>query len=290
MQDWMQQMRDLAGRQPRRYPSLEAAAKRMREENAFLSEEQALHLTVHGVNRNEDGSYSWKFDNYTRTLRALPLRRGGHARALAAHRLPGAAGARRRLVGGRPGRGRPHGACSRTRARSRSRRPATGCTTTSSTRSWRRCAASSPSESRRPGPDPLRGRGPARGRQARRPALGADAGRARAGRSLGALAAQGHAAAARAPPRPRRLGARRAREARGRARGAREAVPRARRHEALLGAGARADRGPNAAASRTRSATRARTARIARARQARAHALARARAPRAPAPRSRSSW
>jgi pimeloyl-ACP methyl ester carboxylesterase len=68
MHDWIRQMRDLAGRQPRRYPSLEAAAKRMREENSFLSEEQALHLTAHGVNRNEDGSFSWKFDNYTRTF------------------------------------------------------------------------------------------------------------------------------------------------------------------------------------------------------------------------------
>jgi pimeloyl-ACP methyl ester carboxylesterase len=68
MHDWIRQMRDLAGRQPRRYPSLEAAAKRMREENSFLSEEQALHLTVHGVNRNEDGTYSWKFDNYVRAF------------------------------------------------------------------------------------------------------------------------------------------------------------------------------------------------------------------------------
>jgi len=68
MHDWIRQMRDLAGRQPRRYPSLEAAAERMRAENSFLSEEQALHLTAHGVNRNEDGSFSWKFDNYTRTF------------------------------------------------------------------------------------------------------------------------------------------------------------------------------------------------------------------------------
>jgi pimeloyl-ACP methyl ester carboxylesterase len=68
MHDWIRQMRDLAGRQPRRYPSLAAAAERMRAENSFLSEEQALHLTAHGVNRNEDGSYSWKFDNYTRTF------------------------------------------------------------------------------------------------------------------------------------------------------------------------------------------------------------------------------
>ncbi|HEV2300452.1 MAG TPA: alpha/beta hydrolase, partial [Stellaceae bacterium] len=31
-----------------------------------LSAEQARHLTQHGVNQNEDGTYSWKFDNYVR--------------------------------------------------------------------------------------------------------------------------------------------------------------------------------------------------------------------------------
>jgi pimeloyl-ACP methyl ester carboxylesterase len=68
MQDWIRQTRELAARQPRRYPSIEAAAARMREENSFLSEEQARHLTVHGVNRNEDGTFSWKFDNYVRSF------------------------------------------------------------------------------------------------------------------------------------------------------------------------------------------------------------------------------
>jgi pimeloyl-ACP methyl ester carboxylesterase len=68
MQTWIEEMRKLASRQPRRYPSIEAAAGRMREENAFLSEEQARHLTIHGVARNEDGTYSWKFDNYVRAL------------------------------------------------------------------------------------------------------------------------------------------------------------------------------------------------------------------------------
>ena len=38
----------------------------MRERNDHLSGEQALHLTAHGVNRNEDGSYEWKFDPYLR--------------------------------------------------------------------------------------------------------------------------------------------------------------------------------------------------------------------------------
>ena len=36
------------------------------EENPFLTENQARHLTIHGVARNEDGTYTWKFDNYTR--------------------------------------------------------------------------------------------------------------------------------------------------------------------------------------------------------------------------------
>jgi pimeloyl-ACP methyl ester carboxylesterase len=66
MQEWIGQMRELASRQPRRYPSIEAAAHRMQEANPFLSAEQAHHLTVHGVARNEDGTFSWKFDNYVR--------------------------------------------------------------------------------------------------------------------------------------------------------------------------------------------------------------------------------
>ena len=64
--EWIQQVRDFSARQPRRYESIEAAAARMEAENAFLSPEQAQHLTIHGVNRNEDGTYSWKFDNYVR--------------------------------------------------------------------------------------------------------------------------------------------------------------------------------------------------------------------------------
>ena len=38
----------------------------MQEENPHLSADQARHLTQHGVNQNEDGTYSWKFDNYVR--------------------------------------------------------------------------------------------------------------------------------------------------------------------------------------------------------------------------------
>jgi pimeloyl-ACP methyl ester carboxylesterase len=66
--EWIQQVRSLSGRRPRRYASIDAAAARMLEENSFLSPEQAHHLTVHGVARNEDGTFSWKFDNYSRAF------------------------------------------------------------------------------------------------------------------------------------------------------------------------------------------------------------------------------
>lgn len=68
MREWITQMRGLAARQPRRYATLDDAAARMREENEFLSDEQARHLTIHSVNRNEDGTFSWKFDNYVRSF------------------------------------------------------------------------------------------------------------------------------------------------------------------------------------------------------------------------------
>jgi pimeloyl-ACP methyl ester carboxylesterase len=61
---WIEAKRAAAARQPKRYPTLEDAFARMTSENSFLSEEQARHLTIHGTHRNEDGSYSWKFDNY----------------------------------------------------------------------------------------------------------------------------------------------------------------------------------------------------------------------------------
>jgi pimeloyl-ACP methyl ester carboxylesterase len=67
MRDWIDEQRGLSGRLPRRYASIEDAFKRMQEENKHLTPEQARHLTLHGVNQNEDGTYSWKFDNYVRS-------------------------------------------------------------------------------------------------------------------------------------------------------------------------------------------------------------------------------
>jgi pimeloyl-ACP methyl ester carboxylesterase len=67
MRAWVDEQRALAGRMPRRYAGIEEAWRRMQEENKHLSPEQARHLTQHGVNQNEDGTYSWKFDNYVRS-------------------------------------------------------------------------------------------------------------------------------------------------------------------------------------------------------------------------------
>jgi len=74
MDGWIREQRALAGRMPRRYASIEDAFHRMQEENPHLSAEQARHLTVHGVNQNEDGSYTWKFDNYVRAWPPYDMR------------------------------------------------------------------------------------------------------------------------------------------------------------------------------------------------------------------------
>lgn len=64
LREWIEDKRKASGRLPRRYPTLKDAFMRMKEENGFLTVEQARHLTINGAHRNEDGTWSWKFDNY----------------------------------------------------------------------------------------------------------------------------------------------------------------------------------------------------------------------------------
>jgi len=52
MESWVTDMRALAQRNPREYSTIEQA--------------MARHLTIYGVRRNENGTFSWKYDNYTR--------------------------------------------------------------------------------------------------------------------------------------------------------------------------------------------------------------------------------
>jgi pimeloyl-ACP methyl ester carboxylesterase len=66
MQAWISEMRTFAGRRTHHYATFAEAVQRMREANPRLTEAMVHHLTLHGTNRNEDGTYTWKFDNYVR--------------------------------------------------------------------------------------------------------------------------------------------------------------------------------------------------------------------------------
>lgn len=66
MTRWIEGKRARAGRDGKRYASLEEACARMAEANTHLTPEQVRHLTEHGVVTNEDGTLSWKFDKYFR--------------------------------------------------------------------------------------------------------------------------------------------------------------------------------------------------------------------------------
>jgi pimeloyl-ACP methyl ester carboxylesterase len=95
LRGWINMRRESAGRTARKYQTLEDATARMKEENKHLNEEQARHLTIHGAVQNEDGTYSWKFDNFARM--------GGGPTGLAAedqHRLWGCISAPVLLVRG----------------------------------------------------------------------------------------------------------------------------------------------------------------------------------------------
>ena len=66
MREWIDHMHEMERREPRRYASVEDATRRMIEANPHLTPEMAHYLTLHGTRRNDDGTISWKFDNYVR--------------------------------------------------------------------------------------------------------------------------------------------------------------------------------------------------------------------------------
>lgn len=72
---WVGQLDGLEDRKPRRYRTIEEAAAQMLAHNKRLPHALALHLATFGVRRNEDDTYSWKFDPYQRAMaphRLLP--------------------------------------------------------------------------------------------------------------------------------------------------------------------------------------------------------------------------
>jgi len=62
--EWVAQLDRIAERENHYIRSVAEAAERISAHNKRLTPEQALHLASHGVKRNADGSYSWKFDQY----------------------------------------------------------------------------------------------------------------------------------------------------------------------------------------------------------------------------------
>jgi pimeloyl-ACP methyl ester carboxylesterase len=62
--NWIGELDAIAARAPRRLAGIADAAARMAAYNPRLTPELALELATHGVRRNEDGSFSWKFDDY----------------------------------------------------------------------------------------------------------------------------------------------------------------------------------------------------------------------------------
>ena len=75
MREWIETTRGVAGRTAKKYPTLEDAYQRMHEVNNYLREDQARYLTIHGTSQNEDGTYSWKFDNYTHVFQPFDMSR-----------------------------------------------------------------------------------------------------------------------------------------------------------------------------------------------------------------------
>jgi pimeloyl-ACP methyl ester carboxylesterase len=71
--EWIRDRRAVSARSPRRYANLSDALERMRSENKYLTPEQAQHLTLHAASRNEDGTWSWKFDNYMHVFPPVDL-------------------------------------------------------------------------------------------------------------------------------------------------------------------------------------------------------------------------
>jgi pimeloyl-ACP methyl ester carboxylesterase len=68
MRLWVEAQRNLAGLAPHRYKTIDEVIARMQQAHKHLSPGQASHLARHGVNSNDDGTWSWKFDPHLRVF------------------------------------------------------------------------------------------------------------------------------------------------------------------------------------------------------------------------------
>ena len=94
--EWVGDLDKLAQRKIHRYPSVADGAERILARNPRLTREQAMHLATHGLKRNADGTYGWKFDPYLRARAPYRLSLEDHMRAVVAHRMSDASGQRQR--------------------------------------------------------------------------------------------------------------------------------------------------------------------------------------------------
>jgi pimeloyl-ACP methyl ester carboxylesterase len=78
MTQWVAQLDRTAEQTTRSYRTVAEAAERMSAHNKRLTPEQALHLASHGVKRNADGGYSWKFDEYQKARAPYRLLENDH--------------------------------------------------------------------------------------------------------------------------------------------------------------------------------------------------------------------
>jgi len=62
------QLDKLDDRAPRRYRTIDEAATQMHVTNPRLPDDLARHLAAFAVRRNDDDTYSWKFDPYQRSM------------------------------------------------------------------------------------------------------------------------------------------------------------------------------------------------------------------------------
>lgn len=62
MLNWIKDRRSKSLREARKIEGIRAAEDRMRAAHPQLTEEYVVHLTKHGVKRNEDGTFSWAYD------------------------------------------------------------------------------------------------------------------------------------------------------------------------------------------------------------------------------------
>jgi Predicted hydrolases or acyltransferases (alpha/beta hydrolase superfamily) len=66
MSRWIGQLDRISEHQSSAFKTIEEAAQRLSARNKRLTPELALHLARHGVRRDADGFYRWKFDHYQR--------------------------------------------------------------------------------------------------------------------------------------------------------------------------------------------------------------------------------